>query len=311
MTALTLYHCKAQTLIGGGRMTSNRKACIFCGSTTNKISKEHVFRNALRKYAPSDLGMMFENFTTGERRELKDSLFDQTLRKVCKPCNEGWMERLEVQVEPVLAALIMGEPTSLTQHEARALARWAAKTNVVRGHTGRSLAVQPSAAAEIRDCEVLPSDWHVLIWRYAEATTTDLLRHFDTDIYTVEAHGGNPDTVHHGKAWSQEHILVLGQVIIYSRFSRQPEHFIDHLEDSWAEAFEMTCLQQCVLPEIGETVSSAELPMLKVGGELWKLASILHAPLSFRQVSAGTAGTFIRDSDNPVAPCVVTDLRGP
>jgi hypothetical protein len=58
--------------------------------------------------------------------------FDQTVNRVCKPCNEGWLNDLEKQVEDTLVSAIKGVKTELTHEMSMAVATWAAKTAAVR-----------------------------------------------------------------------------------------------------------------------------------------------------------------------------------
>ena len=51
---------------------------------------------------------------------------------VCKPCNEGWMERLETEVRSFLTPMIRdGSETTLSREQQFTLARWALKTAMV------------------------------------------------------------------------------------------------------------------------------------------------------------------------------------
>jgi hypothetical protein len=55
-----------------------------------------------------------------------------TVNAVCKPCNEGWMARLENQVRPFLTPMIRdGAETVLSREQQFSLARWMLKTAMV------------------------------------------------------------------------------------------------------------------------------------------------------------------------------------
>lgn len=255
-------------------MSGNRKACMFCGSTSNKISREHVFRSALRKYVPDIGPVFFQNYESGQIRDLGNTMFDQTIRKVCKPCNEGWMESLEVEVEPALSALMLGKLTTITPVMATGLARWAAKTHLVRARTVHAAAAPPSEAKRVMEHEALSHHWRVTLFRYDGATARDLLRHFDNDVYSYLP-GDESSTTHLGKLRTQEHIVVMGKVVIYSRFDRHPEAFTLDIDDSWAQAFEALELDPFpISPAIPAQFLTSDVPQL-MEDELWRPASVL------------------------------------
>lgn len=108
------------------------RPCIFCGSTINKSSKEHtignwiatLFRNVYKDQITA--GIISPDGTVHWYRA---PLFQQTTRKVCKPCNNGWMSRLETSVQPLLGPMMLnGAPTKLEIQFQKILATWAVKT---------------------------------------------------------------------------------------------------------------------------------------------------------------------------------------
>lgn len=52
-------------------MSNGPKKCIFCGSSTNKIGREHVFRSALRKHAPDEKAV-FHDYLGNQPRATRD-----------------------------------------------------------------------------------------------------------------------------------------------------------------------------------------------------------------------------------------------
>ena len=69
-------------------------------------------------------------------RELPPSkLINVVTRRVCKVCNEGWMERkLERPCQPILGPMIRGWDKTLDQSEQAVLAGWAAKVAMVMAY---------------------------------------------------------------------------------------------------------------------------------------------------------------------------------
>src|SRR5689334_3945638 len=58
---------------------------------------------------------------------------DQKIARVCRPCNEGWMSRLEADCIPALTPMIRLEdaPHALTEAQQRNIASWAMKTGLM------------------------------------------------------------------------------------------------------------------------------------------------------------------------------------
>src|SRR5687768_15944956 len=84
-------------------LEANRRAGAFCGATDRKISKEHVWPNWLRRVIEHGAGPSIGRSRTHRTRagelishdEWRERPIDWTVAAVCKPCNEGWMERIE------------------------------------------------------------------------------------------------------------------------------------------------------------------------------------------------------------------------
>src|SRR4051794_20848214 len=114
------------------------KPCIFCGSPTNKKSKEHVLPRWLENYVPSHATRSFrlvdiddwgpERETDAVERDLPIGTYEQVAGGVCKRCNETWMERLESEVRPILIDIFAGGTRRLTHAERSILAAWVWKT---------------------------------------------------------------------------------------------------------------------------------------------------------------------------------------
>lgn len=79
--------------------------CIFCGSYGGGRSKEHIFRRKFKDYFPweRELAVMQMDSDGSVITELRPiSQFDMTLNLVCRRCNQGWLNDLESDVEPLL-----------------------------------------------------------------------------------------------------------------------------------------------------------------------------------------------------------------
>jgi hypothetical protein len=57
--------------------------------------------------------------------------FSHTIRRVCGPCNNGWMADLEAATEPLVTGMLAGERPVLGAAEQDTLSRWMYKTALV------------------------------------------------------------------------------------------------------------------------------------------------------------------------------------
>ena len=93
-------------------------------------------------------------------------------RRVCRTCNNGWMNRLDVAAQPLLTRLLIGERFTITRlPDVALLASWAAKIAIV---TDAAQTTEPALAPEhgryLHDHRRPPPGW--LIWlAHAEPQT--------------------------------------------------------------------------------------------------------------------------------------------
>lgn len=110
-----------------GAAEESKRFCVFCLADEN-LSKEHVWPEWVRKHVPvrPDLDAPYIWTQAGEvvREERNIPLADITVRRVCEPCNTGWMCRIEEAAEPVLADLIKGNPRTLDLEAMNIAATW-------------------------------------------------------------------------------------------------------------------------------------------------------------------------------------------
>ncbi|MGH2911332.1 MAG: hypothetical protein ACRDJ3_02530 [Solirubrobacteraceae bacterium] len=111
--------------------------CMFCGEN-RKPTREHVFPQWLARFVGDDAGIDTYLWKLGaspvERGPyLNRLLTDLVLRKVCAPCNSGWMSELETEARPLLIDLIAGRVITLNSQVRAVLLRWALKTAAALG----------------------------------------------------------------------------------------------------------------------------------------------------------------------------------
>jgi hypothetical protein len=124
---LAVVHAKGQNMAN---------PCVFCGSTTTKITKEHVPADWIGKLFDSDPLVQVESVQRdGTVKTFRIPPFEQTVRVVCEKCNTGWMSELEGKVKPKLGPMILhGRPTELDPPLQRLFATWAVKTAFMFGY---------------------------------------------------------------------------------------------------------------------------------------------------------------------------------
>jgi hypothetical protein len=127
-----------------GGQDSDRKACVFCGVTDQKMSKEHVWPEWVRHLLPPTASpkasstYTFADTERGMFRQLeKLPPHAIKVRDVCEPCNNGWMNGAEEAVRP-LASQMMGGSSEFGEAEQRELAFWGAMKALVAGRAMRS-----------------------------------------------------------------------------------------------------------------------------------------------------------------------------
>ena len=122
-----------------------RKACIFCGETRN-LSKEHIFADWMAPYLPpspegtlhvveyfshDDEGQIDERVRERGRLQNAGDHRARGLKVVCRPCNNGWMSRLQELARPYLEPRLQSRWAFVPVAGQRAIACWAAMFSMV------------------------------------------------------------------------------------------------------------------------------------------------------------------------------------
>jgi hypothetical protein len=121
---------------------SHRRACVFCKSTENKITKEDVWPLWLRKVVEGGEGERFERSRVHKTAEgetvshLKwpEAPLDWKVSGPCEPCNNGWMNRIENETQPILTPMIQHQEVALGPVDQEKLASWATLRVLVGQH---------------------------------------------------------------------------------------------------------------------------------------------------------------------------------
>jgi hypothetical protein len=111
-----------------------RGQCVFCGFK-GKMTSEHVFplwtRQAVLPDAKGDSGYIFRGPDGGFEVVPGMPVAALQVKRVCGPCNNGWLSDLEQKAIPLLTRPIQGDPTTLHFLDVQTAATWAYKTCIL------------------------------------------------------------------------------------------------------------------------------------------------------------------------------------
>ena len=124
-----------------------RPACMFCGSTEAKTSKEHVLPQHWKETFPGSTGRLLRRRVLGvpqERRVNHVTPYDQKVPQVCEECNRGWMRLMDEAVKPLVYDLSWGKTRVIPAESVDLLGTWCTKVSLVRTHADRDASQQAS-----------------------------------------------------------------------------------------------------------------------------------------------------------------------
>lgn len=112
------------------------RACIFC--LGGDLSHEHIWPEWMHCRLPESKGFNISRSTGREGlrvvREGQGSIAKQSLRVVCRRCNNGWMERHESKTRPTLEPMVCGQWLPISGTQQRQLALWVTMKAMVLEH---------------------------------------------------------------------------------------------------------------------------------------------------------------------------------
>lgn len=149
-------------------MSSDRSPCLFCGMSGSKRTAEHVLRKAWRDEFRVSSNRTFWSATasheTVQRRPITQ--FDMVVNAICARCNNGWLNALDADAEPVLKFLIRAEGAAPHGAAMNDLAYWAACRGLIRTHacpSGKAPRELFEQAYTNRLARRVPAGWAVAI----------------------------------------------------------------------------------------------------------------------------------------------------
>jgi hypothetical protein len=137
--------------------------CIFCGGSP--VTNEHVFPQWLNRYLPAGLTQKLEQARYGPNGYdiTRPSIgLDFRVRKVCAPCNNGWLSSLEAESISILDPLITTLRLQMLPLAAqRRIALWATKTAIMLDNTQTHPILPPVKLARMRSHRAIPGGTRV------------------------------------------------------------------------------------------------------------------------------------------------------
>lgn len=129
-----------------GQTAPMARRCVFCGGTG--LTREHVIPRWLSDVLPEQARFRGQDQATvllhpqrtidgPHHREMVETFNSATVKAVCGPCNNGFMNKIETEARPFLSTMIRGNlAMPLTTEAASAVATWAVKTSLMVQLTG-------------------------------------------------------------------------------------------------------------------------------------------------------------------------------
>jgi hypothetical protein len=143
-------------------VSNGRRACVFCGGPAN--SREHIFKKAFKKkLGVSELHRAFaQRNGEGVVTTRPDPLFEQKVRRVCRTCNSGWMNDLDLHVEDWIVD--PDDRNAFAACDPEEFRRWAIKLALMRSLMDTATAVPRGHFQRLFQGDDI-EDWHVFVGR--------------------------------------------------------------------------------------------------------------------------------------------------
>jgi hypothetical protein len=205
------------------------RVCIFCGRPGN-MSDQHIFPDRLKRVLPRVHGIR-QYGTVDHRRRGRKTVFEQRtkkenqgsigtsrVRRVCRPCNEGWLNAMEQDCFPVVEQILKDETTSLTKDRQARLARLALSISMVGEWLSEvHVATTQRERDHFQKCRTPPPGWYVFVGRNASGLVSPF-RHADGMRSVIK--GGE------GTRLFATHTMAMGPVLLHV-ICLPPDDFFD------------------------------------------------------------------------------------
>jgi hypothetical protein len=193
------------------------RKCIFCGGSG--MTKEHYWPQWLEalhtrpvaghmhwlSYKPTDEQNLILNESQRPLSALKS-----TLSRVCGPCNNGWMSRLQTSAKPVLTELFYGRWPKMSRSDFLALARWATMfAMVIEFADPRSVAVSQAQRTDFMNSGRPPHLFKIWMGQFTKYS------HNDGGFYHRALVSHRPLTERPAFSNTHSNVFAVGEVLFY------------------------------------------------------------------------------------------------
>jgi hypothetical protein len=146
-----------------------------------------------------------------------NSPLKHSVNTVCKVCNEGWIERCETAVNPILNNLRQTRPITLSRRHQGALARWATMAAMVFEFTSAERAIPPSDLHYLYAEGKPPPNYKIWVAADNGPLYLHMLRHASFGFPARDAVTSRGDN-----GLSQSTCIFFGQLIVVVFCTRRP-----------------------------------------------------------------------------------------
>jgi len=262
-------------------MAKPQGRCVFCDGTG--LTKQHIWPKWLKKINQPQVAAheqvsisasyLAPDQVTYTRKRRQGHSGTRTARKVCKKCNNGWIERLEERIRDVVTRALCGTLETLTTQTQRDLTAWATLVTMMAEFTHEpTLATPKDAYPALRLNQEPPAGWGVWVVRYnGTKRGSQVLRHYGVQLsplpdVRVEAH----------KCDTQSTTFVIGELCLHTFCSTV-------FSGAEGDRYELVDIPQ-IWPPAGETIDWTTVRCLGDAGTVSLSTALLRlippAPLS-------------------------------
>jgi len=157
--------------------------CLFCDN--NAGSREHLWPKWI--LARGDYGPLRHQIRKKEAVIIRPEM---TIKTVCRPCNNGWMSKLESECIPVIGSMLQGLSVPLLQEQQELVSMWAMKTAMmmdsIKGRDAAKRFYTHDECEQLRLQRTIPDETRVWLGH----NVGEVLGGFGTDFTAVAAELG-------------------------------------------------------------------------------------------------------------------------
>lgn len=170
------------------KMKNEVAYCIFCGRPG--VTKQHLWPDWMKAVVPrhgSEHSQEITRFSTSipgvvvmqpELHGKRGPFGARKIRKVCGPCNSGWMSRLETSAKQCLTDLMLGNDISINAANQSALAAWGAMISVIAEYTDiPTQSIPVEHRRHLMEHGTPPEGWFIWIAAYKGENWKQRYRH--------------------------------------------------------------------------------------------------------------------------------------